>query len=290
MLTVTVFLSTGWDNRTTHTTALHPTDSPPVISTYSISDGQTGAVSLAPYYNSAGYSGRMATVSLATEGFNKVRVHGLLTDFADFYSKGVTETYVDSNGKVHDRTLTVDGTSPYVKETSFNGEDQVIVTDLTAVDDELRGFQNGFAAYDKDTDISYGFLVPFFTGESYVGKVVRVEQGQYNNSNTSAFNGWKEEYKATGGEVPNDKVKVLDLTAVDPTLRGFMAGFADETYAYFVPFFNGNTFASKLVRVNFKTFDAASVQVLDLSLADKRLAGFYGGFRSTCKNKASISH
>jgi len=68
------------------------------------------------------------------------------------------------------------------------------------------------------------------------------------------------------------------LTSVDPDLKGFLGGFNHGAHAYFVPFMNGKYYFGKVVRVHVHTFDLSSVEVLDLTQKDKRLAGFYGGF------------
>ena len=68
---------------------------------------------------------------------------------------------------------------------------------------------------------------------------------------------------------------MLDLTATDPDLKGFLGGFASGDYGYFVPFYNGAYFG-KVARVDLATF--SQVQVLDLTATDPDLKGFFGGF------------
>ncbi|CAM9828243.1 unnamed protein product, partial [Discosporangium mesarthrocarpum] len=64
----------------------------------------------------------------------------------------------------------------------------------------------------------------------------------------------------------------------DPDLRGFSGGFLQDGKAYFVPFHNGRGTGTKLVRVDASDFVADSIEVLDLSLVDKELGGYFGGF------------
>ncbi|CAB1112000.1 unnamed protein product [Ectocarpus sp. CCAP 1310/34] len=76
-------------------------------------------------------------------------------------------------------------------------------------------------------------------------------------------------------------VKVLDLTEVDPDLRGFTGGFAAGHWGFLVPFKNKEAdgeFSGKMVRFDLRTFDHAGVTVLDLTRVELSLRGFVGGF------------
>lgn len=58
--------------------------------------------------------------------------------------------------------------------------------------------------------------------------------------------------------------QVLDLTMVDPDLRGFMGGFAAGHWGYLVPFKNREAeaeYSGKMVRFDLLAFDYASVTV-----------------------------
>lgn len=62
----------------------------------------------------------------------------------------------------------------------------------------------------------------------------------------------------------HNMMKVLDLTEVDPDLRGFTGGFAAGHWGFLVPFKNKETqgeFSGKMVRFDLRTFDHASVTV-----------------------------
>eukprot|EP00952_Eustigmatos_sp_NYUAD-ZCMA_P003473 15171-Eustigmatos_ZCMA.PRE.1 len=49
-------------------------------------------------------------------------------------------------------------------------------------------------------------------------------------------------------------------------------------YAYFVPYFTGYRFASRVVRVHAQNFTAANVTSINLRRTDPALGGFFGGF------------
>mmetsp|Transcript_7459 Transcript_7459/g.15500 ORF Transcript_7459/g.15500 Transcript_7459/m.15500 type:complete len:814 (-) Transcript_7459:52-2493(-) len=280
-VTVALFTSSGWDgdrdpllNQT-----MHPSDSDVIIRDYYMSNERYGTAYITPNYDGKSYRGDLAEVDLETAKYNHVRLHGIETDFSDYYS-------VSSSS--------LDGIDPYVSESSSNREDQIMVKRLTNLDPDLAGFQGGFGALYGTT--SYGFMVPNFNGVEHSGKVVRITSGHFN---VSASDNWiaDQEFRqfrtVTGtktimgedvnvydvsGDTDFSAVDVLDLTTIDPELKGFIGGFNHGDYAYFVPFFNGQAFSGKLVRVHIHTFDAASVQILDVSQVDKRLTGFYGGF------------
>ena len=134
---------------------------------------------------------------------------------------------------------------------------QVQVLDLTTTDPDLKGFIGGFASGD------YAYFVPYLHRDrwpllgSHSGRVARVDHATFS------------------------EVQVLDLTATDPDLKGFVGGFASDGYGYFVPNHSADgfsDFSGKAARVDLATF--AQVQVLDLTATDPDLKGFAGGFAS----------
>lgn len=50
--------------------------------------GKCGRAYFVPYFTSSGFSGNVVQVNLQTETLGSVRLHGVVTDFADFYSTG----------------------------------------------------------------------------------------------------------------------------------------------------------------------------------------------------------
>jgi len=125
----------------------------------------------------------------------------------------------------------------------------VTVLDLTAVDSGLKGFHGGF------TDGRYGYFVPFDNGSGASGKVARVDLQDFTSSG----------------------VITVSLGLVDSGLKGFIGGFTDGRYGYFVPNNNGSL-SGKVARVDLQNFATGSVTPLDLAIVDPGLKGFAGGF------------
>ena len=116
-----------------------------------------------------------------------------------------------------------------------------------SIDADLKGFLGGF------TDGRYGYFVPHNNGTPH-GKIARVDLNNFSD------------------------VSVLDLDPdpANPTgLKGFVGGFTDGRYGYFVPYDNGVRHG-KIARVDLNNF--SDVSVLDLTQTDGDLKGFYGGF------------
>ena len=273
-LSLTAFVSTGWDNRTASLNGtMSPFDSEPIVTEYYVEDGTYGMAYMVPYYNHAvagGYSGKVPEVDLEVAKYNRLRIHNQRSDWADYYSKALTSTEIGPGGKV-DTDIGIFGTAPYESATSINGKDQVHITDLATINAKFKGFQSGFAALSGGN--SYGFLVPWYDGTEYVGTVIRIKGGTFTSTDTKYE--WTEEFR----DLPTSgSISTLDLTLKDPSLRGFLGGFAKGDYAYFVPYFDSKAYSGKLVRVHVETFTLQSVQVIDLQTVDSRLAGFYGGF------------
>lgn len=68
----------------------------------------------------------------------------------------------------------------------------------------------------------------------------------------------------SSNRVPVVFAQVLDLTMVDPDLRGFSGGFSAGHWGFLVPFKNReaeDAFFGKMVRFDLRTFDLASVTV-----------------------------
>jgi hypothetical protein len=128
---------------------------------------------------------------------------------------------------------------------SANG---VTILDWTTIDNSLVGFSSGF------TDGRYGYYVPSWNSSSVPhGRVVRIDLNNFSLSG----------------------VTILDLTTVEPDLKGFGGGFSDGQYAYFVPGYPG---LGKVARIDQKDFTAQGVDWIDLAVHDPSLRGFWGGF------------
>ena len=69
--------------------------------------------------------------------------------------------------------------------------------------------------------------------------------------------------------------RILNLASYDVQLKGFLGGFTDGRYGYFVPLYNGS-YHGKVARVDLQDF--STIAVLNLASYDVSLKGFYGGF------------
>ncbi|CAM9247898.1 unnamed protein product, partial [Hapterophycus canaliculatus] len=207
--------------------------------------GKCGHAYFVPHFTSSGYSGNVVEVELHTNALGSVRLHGVVTDFADFYSEG--------------------GVGPY------NG--QVVIKDLTSEGNgELVGFWGGFSG-EVDGQV-LGFLNPLFNGADFHGKAVQVRLDNFGGGNDTQFCGSDGVLASNASCTFN----VLDLEDVDPDLRGFSGGFLHDSKAYFVPSHNGRGAGAKFVRVDASNFSGNSVEVLDLHAVDPEVGGFLGGF------------
>ncbi len=121
--------------------------------------------------------------------------------------------------------------------------------DLASVDAGLKSFAGGF------TDGRYGYFVPNTNDSGRSGKVARVDLQNFVTATVTA----------------------LDLTSVDAGLKGFIGGFTDGRYGYFVPFLNDG-YSGKVARVDLQNFTTGGVTSLDLASVDPGLRGFQGGF------------
>ncbi|KAJ8608268.1 hypothetical protein CTAYLR_007265 [Chrysophaeum taylorii] len=344
-------------------------DSPEVAAAYEIQmgtyeyerssfTGATGVAYLVPYYHGrsfvdtvplspatgSGHASKLASVDLNTSTYRTVRLRGVDSDFAEFY------TYDELRGLSYQR-----GEGPY------NG--QVAVHDIAAYsqDDSMRGFFHGFvhesarrnaterrtqkfeylqrrfvsdatlqavakntpsciAAHDDVvfraanrttlTVSSSGFLAPFYDGEHYSGKAARLRLGRLEQvvelettvrnittccvMNVTEFCVWNATYTSEAGSVSlttsedyhnstdgASHTDVLDLSAADERLKGFVGGFASGDYAYFVPHFDGRNPGHVVARVSAAASTIVAVEKLDLWDVDASLAGFFSGFAYT---------
>ncbi|KAH9109137.1 hypothetical protein AeMF1_015756 [Aphanomyces euteiches] len=153
----------------------------------------------------------------------------------------------------------------------------VNVLDLSILSPKYaRGFFGGF------TVNSFAYFVPYMWTADAVSPSVNPYHGQVVRLNLLTL-----------------AVETLDLTLVDPSLKGFMRGFAYGEYAILVPHRNGQNNVTprrlnpsqkfhfgKIVRIDTDVFTPDAVDVLDLTTAlraqipnmpDVDLRGFVGG-------------
>lgn len=317
--------------------------------------GRHGVAYLAPYLNQDGHFGKAISVDMITSPRNKVRIHGVHTDFADYFSPFFVQGREYRGGiGPYDGQVTVDdfpslgfpaakGFMGAFMATSIrrNGTitDNVNFTFLgrhmfpgTCNDTEL--LRHAPCERNRNDDVerlqrkltqvvetNYGIYVPFFNGE-YSGTVVRTILSQterryieslfwgsttdccipeaidddnrtavkeycctnstFNTSSTyqefDTFDIFRRANHSNASSEMAGLISSVNLTEVDPDLRGFSGGFNVRDHAYFVPFFDGHKYGSKFTRVNINNFNTSTVEVMDLRLVDKELAGFFGGF------------
>jgi hypothetical protein len=194
-------------------------------------------------------SAQLLRFDLAT--FSDVKVLEVDTVDSDLFQFG--SGFVDSQNKYGFITCSGQYCGKVVRfdlKTFGNVEELV----LTKKDPDLKGFSEGFS------DGKYGYLVPYYTGESTFGKVARFDLESFSV----------------------DDVKTLNLETTDKDLKGFSGGFQDGTYGYLVPFQTGtpgsddDKFDGKVARFKLETF--GDVEELDVHETDPALMGFARGF------------
>jgi hypothetical protein len=211
-------------------------------------DGRYGY--LPPYANAAGKHGNLARIDLqnfTSTGVTILNLQSVDTAYAGFIG-GFTDgrygyliQYYNNPGPAG-RVVRVD-------LTNFSATPAAVTSvNLASIDPQLVGLTGGF------TDGRYAYV--FGAGYSPLnGKVARIDLANF----------------TTGG------VTVLDLTTVNPALRGFAGGFQDGRYGYLVPYYNG-VHHGNFVRIDLGNFSASGVTVLDVAGVDASLVGFLGGF------------
>jgi hypothetical protein len=235
---------------------------------------------LSPYFNGKEFHGKVVRIQLDISGKKRPRP-------ARFFELSDYES--------------LNGIGPYKKQLS--------VMDLTLYHPNLRGFQGCFTAFSKanyinetyfiDTttknnqpneaeqvtwrlvlegiflphvnqlstktislDAEYLYLVPGFKDNQPLGTIVRILTGTFTATKPT--------------------IELLNLTLIDPSLKGFSHGFTDFKYGYFVPFNNGiapNFLFGKIVRVDLNNFTPQGVQILDLTSQNPFNVGFSHGFQ-----------
>ena len=74
-------------------------------------------------------------------------------------------------------------------------------------------------------------------------------------------------------------VSYLNLADTNTNLKGFFDDFSDGTFAYFVPYHNGDAHSGYVACVSLSDFSSSGVTYLNLADTNTNLKlGFYGGF------------
>ncbi|KAF4137967.1 PAN domain [Phytophthora infestans] len=227
-------------------------------------------VYLVPYFNS-NFHGRVTRIELGLKGKKRPRPARFL-EFSDYE--------------------TPNGIGPY--------NNQVAVIDLATLDPSFKGFCGGFTAFSNVSFVNETFLVPAADDPNYkttawkvilkaqytaspthlgFGKPAEMEQAveylyliPYNNGTAYASKVLRIMALTFSSKAPI--VEILDLSAVDKSLKGFGSAFTYGSYGYLVPRKNENGLFGKLARFRTDIFTPSSVEVLDLAAINSRYVGF----------------
>lgn len=198
------------------------------------------------YVNNSGLTGHAAKVNVATMDPNDVTVLNITSvnpnakGFHGSVVSGSDVYYIPHyNGAYHGNLARVD-IDDFTTST-------VEVLDVASGNATWAGFTGGFAYGD------YIYLIPASNNSGPHGNLVRV--------NTLDFT----------------TVEAIDLATVDAGLIGFAGGFVSGSFAYLSPSYDGSA-ASKVAKIDLATFATGDVSVLDLSITDADLQGFYDAF------------
>ncbi|GMF54014.1 unnamed protein product [Phytophthora fragariaefolia] len=241
---------------------------------------------LVPYFNGE-YHGRVARIELDLKGKKRPRPARFL-EFSDYE--------------------TPNGVGPY--------DEQVNVIDMASLDPEFKGFYSGFTAFSKTTFVNETYLVPAADDPNYQTTHWRVTlKALYTPSPTHSGFGIPSELEqdveflymvpfyngttftskilrvmALTFSLATPIIEVLDVGALDSSLRGFGSSFTDGFYGYLVPRENENGLFGKLVRFRINNFTATSVEVLDLVAIHPHYMGFKGDELTTNLREFPVSN
>jgi hypothetical protein len=278
----------------------------PKVQSFDISGGRYGYGYFVPSYNRAiGYSGKFTRLDLAAPGQPP--------DFANFQTELGQGAY---EGQL--RVLDLSKIDPDLK--GFQGGFAVeapVKNNTMANYGFLVPFFNGkFFGKLVRVDLDYFNLCAdpiAHQDQSEIESIFDLETGTWKNRTriqnirapayyAGVFGNHTAEVFENGNwmnkSVPKDHgrgwmdnacgVDVIDLTQIDPSLKGFMGGFQAKQYGYLVPFNDGKKFSSKVVRFEISEFRRDTVEVLDVAAAvnDKSVSGFNQG--GVYKNKGYL--
>jgi hypothetical protein len=212
------------------------------------SDGSFGY--LVPYTkNNGGHHGYVARVSLSDFSSSSVSYLNLadintnLIGFSGGFTDGTFGYFMPHyNGVRHGYIARVS-----LSDFSSSGVSYINLADTNT---NLRGFFGGF------TDGSFGYFVPHNNGVAKNGYGARVSLSDFSSSG----------------------VTYLNLADTNTNLKGFVGGFTDGTFGYFVPHNNGVAKNGYVARVSLSDFSSSGVTYLNLADTNTNLKGFSGGF------------
>ncbi|RLN85901.1 hypothetical protein BBJ28_00002871 [Nothophytophthora sp. Chile5] len=176
----------------------------------------------------------------------------LVPYFNGEFHGSVTRIQLDLKGKKRPRPARFLEFSDYESPDGIGPYDgQVAVIDLTALNADFRGFHGGFTGFSKTSFVNETYLVPALDDPNYQRTVWQVVlEAQYTPSATHSGFGTPAELQQ------------------------------DAEYLYLVPFFNGVSYASSVIRILTSTFSSTSpiVETLNLTSVSTSLKGFGASF------------
>lgn len=233
---------------------------------------------LVPYFN-GDFHGRVVRLKLDVKGKKRPRPARFL-EFSDYGSSMGIGPYSDQVSVVNLTTLSPSFKGFYGGFTGFALTEFVNETYTVPAADDPRFtdlkwhlvFEPQYTPHPKHVgfgtparvfqNAEYLYLAPFYNGVSYLGMVIRI-------------------LTLTFSDTPF--IEQLNLTMIDPDLKGFGSSFTDGKFAYFVPRENEHGLFGKMVRISMDDFTASGVSVLDLAAIDPRFVGFSSAYTCTCR-------
>ncbi|RLN88768.1 hypothetical protein BBJ28_00022455, partial [Nothophytophthora sp. Chile5] len=176
----------------------------------------------------------------------------LVPYFNGEFHGSVTRIQLDLKGKKRPRPARFLEFSDYETPNGIGPYDaQVAVINLTTLSADFKGFHGGFTAFSKTSFVNETYLVPALDDPNYQRTVWQIVlEAQYTPSATHSGFGTPAELQQ------------------------------DAEYLYLVPFFNGVSYASSVIRVLASTFSSMSpiVETLSLASVSANLKGFGASF------------
>ena len=253
-----------------------------------------------PSYRNGAYHGYAARVSLSdfsdsgVSYINLAATDSNLKGFAGGFTDGTSAYYVPNNNGYPFGYVTRVSLSDF----SSSG---VSYLNLAETDSNLKGFIGGF------TDGTYAYFSPYSNG-AYHGNIARVLLSDFSSSGVSSVNlaatnanlkgfyggftdgsfaycvptinsGGRHGYVArvSLSDFSTSGVSYVNLAETNPNLKGFVGGFTDGSFAYFVPNNNGAP-SGYVARVSLSDFSKSGVSYLNLAETNSNLKTFGGGF------------
>lgn len=230
---------------------------------------------LVPYFNGE-FHGRVVRVQLDVTGKKRPRP-ARFQEFSDYESTLGIGPYSTQLAVINITTHHPElkgfygGATGFVDTTYVNETYHVVASETTTTTKWRLVLQAQYTAHALHAGFGtpasvvqpaeYLYLAPFFNGETYFGTVVRVLAATFNTS--------------------SPVIEQLNLTSIDPELRGFGTCFADSLYLYLAPYENEGGLFGKLVRIALNDFSATGTTVLDLKAISPSFVGFSSAFACT---------